>query len=360
MKASLVTAAALVVTTGVVAAGMYGTSGRPPARLAAVVQPVRAAGGLSPSAQPLTRPVDLVARARHAAPATLRPRPARRNQPAAPAPTPKPTKPPRPHRPKPAPVRHLDFVIGTFNALGASHTAGGGTHARYASGSVRGAWAGSIVKRNDASVVGFQELQAPQLHTFMRSTGGSYAAFPGLSMGALNSENSIVWRTDSWMPVQRETFSIPYFGGHPRLMPAVLLANRATGLEAWFVNVHNPADTQAHPHQERFRNRAMSREIGLVNRLKASGLPVFFTGDLNERDLAFCRFTGEAGMTSASGGSHRGACLPHHPEDVDWIFAADTGRSTVAFSGYRAERDALVRRTTDHFVPFSQVEISGR
>jgi hypothetical protein len=41
---------------------------------------------------------------------------------------------------------------------------------------------------------------------------------------------------------------------------------------------------------------------------------------------------------------------------VDWIF----GTRDVHFSGYTEDRSALVQRTTDHPVVFSNVHIGGR
>ncbi|MGH3510230.1 MAG: endonuclease/exonuclease/phosphatase family protein [Nocardioidaceae bacterium] len=252
-------------------------------------------------------------------------------------------------------LRHVsaDFVISTFNALGASHTAHHGSHARYAGGRSRARRAAEIVLSHDVSVVGFQELQAPQYNTFMAATGHRYSAYPGLSLGALNTENSLVWRTADWTMLKAFPMSIPYFGGHHRLMPAVLLQNRATGLKAWFLNVHNPADTGAHKHQLRFRMAAMAKEAATVDSLAATdGVPVFLTGDFNEREIAYCRFT-RIGMVSASGGG--GGCSPPHPTDIDWIFA----KGGVTFSSYDQDGSRVVRRTTDHYVIFGTAHLAG-
>jgi hypothetical protein len=255
-------------------------------------------------------------------------------------------------KPKPR-LQHVtaSFVVSTFNALGASHTAGGGAHRRYASGTTRARYAAELANAHNMSVIGFQELQSPQLGAFLNATGHRYAAYPGFSLGQLNTDNSLLWRTSEWTMVRAFAMRIPYFHGSIRLMPAVLLQNRQTGLKAWFMNVHNPADT--HGNAQRFRNAAMSREAATVNTLVAQDdVPVIFTGDFNERDLAYCRFT-SIGMISASGvGS---GCNPPHPTDVDWIFA----KGSVTFTDYVAALSPLVRRTTDHQLIVAVAHLSG-
>lgn len=260
-------------------------------------------------------------------------------------------------KPAPAPPATLDFVISSFNMLGDSHTKPGGTHADYASGSVRARWAADLLARHSVDVVGFQELQDPQLAALMRTAGAEYDVYPGTSLGARGTENSIGWRTDMWEPVRRTTVQIPYFDGNERPMPVVLLRSRSTGLEAWFANFHNPADVRRFPNQQHWRDLATAREISLAERLmRDDNVPVFFTGDMNERAEYFCRFTGATGMVAARGGSNAGgACRPDSPRAVDWIF----GSRDVRFSGYTEDRSPLVQRTTDHPMISSGARISG-
>jgi hypothetical protein len=266
-------------------------------------------------------------------------------------PEPKPKKPAKKKAPPPPP--ELDFTLTTFNVLGASHTR---HHGRgMASGSVRAGRAATILARHGSDVAGFQELQSSQLAVLQRRTGMDF--FPGFSMGHLNAENSIGWRRSSWVAVEKHTVGIPYFNGHRRQMPYVKLRNLSTGLEAWFMNVHNPADTNQYHHQQRWRNRATGVEIALANHLtrNGGGLPVFLTGDMNERAEYFCRFTGGAPMIAARGGSHVGGCQAARPRAVDWIF----GSQGVTFTGYVEDRSRLVHLTTDHPVVSARVHLVG-
>lgn len=254
----------------------------------------------------------------------------------------------------PPPV--LDFTISSFNVLGSSHTSSSGNKSRYASGPVRARMAAQLVSNHGVEVVGFQEMQADQLASFQRASGGRFAFYPGFSLARRDTENSIGWRTDTWQLVEKRPFTIPYFHGHPRTMPVVRLRNAATGLEAWFANFHNPADTPRWGNNQHWRTVATGKEILLANQLRASGLPVFFTGDMNERAEIFCAITGGTDLEAAMGGSNDGSCHPPRIRFVDWIF----GSSDATFSGYVEDTSPFVRRTTDHPMIVSNVRIEGK
>jgi hypothetical protein len=259
---------------------------------------------------------------------------------------------PAPQTPPPA----AEFVISSFNMLGDSHTAAGGNKPGMASGQVRTGGAVSLLAQHGVDVVGFQELQSPQLREFLRLAGSTYDVYPGFALGSRGTENSLAWRKDMWELVRADTMPITYFNGRTRPMPVVLLRNRATGIEAYFANFHNPASTRRYRNQQRWRNSATAAEISLANTLiHEAGLPVFVTGDMNEREEYFCALTGSAPMVSARGGSHNGSCQPPRPMDVDWIF----GSAGVTFSNFVRDRSPLVQRTTDHPMVVSSVRIQG-
>jgi hypothetical protein len=233
--------------------------------------------------------------------------------------------------------------IATFNVLGASHTGGRGG---YSSGVQRTKHVVKLLQKHHVQVVGFQEMQTSQMRTFQRRTDGAYATYPGLhGRRDIDSENSIGWKKDTWTAVEKKMFTIPYFGGNRRAMPLVKLRNRQTGLTAWFANVHNPATNAARRGNDGWRRKAILREAKLARQLHKTGLPVFLTGDMNEREKAFCPLTGKAPLHAARGGSHRdGRCHADNPRYVDWIF----GSRQVGFTGYVEDRGGLDRRTSDH------------
>jgi hypothetical protein len=239
------------------------------------------------------------------------------------------------------------FTLSSFNVLGSSHTPPGG---RRAPGTTRIVWANRLLDRHHVDVVGFQELQAPQYTKFMEITAGSWDVYPGLQLRRLDSDNSIGWRTDRFELVYATHFDIPYFDGNPRTMPLVLLRDKATGMLAWFANVHNPS-RKSNAHWRRVAERY---EAALQVQLYGTRLPRFFTGDLNDREVAFCNVVRNAPLKAARGGSLRdGVCDADRPRAVDWIF----GAKKVRFSNYVEDRGTLVAKTTDHPVIVTDVAV---
>jgi hypothetical protein len=231
------------------------------------------------------------------------------------------------------------FTVSSFNVLGAGHTAGKGG---LAPGPARMHGAVGLLTGNNVSVAGLQEFQAAQYHTFMAMVGGTYDAYPGLSLGVQPVQNSIIWKQADWSLVEAHTLSIPYFHGNRVPMPYVLLRNRHTGTEVWFYNSHNPAD--AHGPAGRWRAIATSMEATLARNLTADGTPMIVTGDMNDRAPFACPFAQRTGMHSADGAYYSGGChLPRHT-NVDWIF----GSSQLDFSAFVTDRSSQSRRISDH------------
>ena len=271
-------------------------------------------------------------------------------------PSPRPA-PPLPSAPAPAgtpaEVVEADLVVGSFNVLGSSHTRGGARGRSPGVARVQGVV--QLLAQHALDVVGFQELQADQLRELQRRVPG-WSLYPGTAMTAREGENSLGWRAGVWELVRPGTVAVPYFDGRRRRMPVVLLRHRTTGLQAYFVNVHNPADTRSHRGQQRWRDLATATEISLVNQLGATGVPVFLTGDMNERDEYFCALTAATSMVAARGGSNGPAgCSSRSPRAVDWVF----GSAGVRFSGYTEDRGPLVDRTTDHPVVVARATVDS-
>jgi hypothetical protein len=256
-------------------------------------------------------------------------------------------------RPKPIALPPVaKFNMATFNLLGSSHSRPGGSSARWAPGPERMRGALQILAQHQISVVGFQEFQPDQRATFQREATG-WEDYPGLSMGRRAGENSVAWRTDTWEMVKPGLIPIPYFNGRIRPMPYVLLRNKQTGVEAYFSTFHNPYNIGG--NMQRYRTEGTTREAKLFNMLETTGIPQFVTGDMNERDVYFCRITAETPLHAAAGGSNDGHCDPPKPTQIDWIF----GSPGVAFSGYTIDRSPLVRHTTDHPVVVTSVTVDS-
>lgn len=252
----------------------------------------------------------------------------------------------RPSSGGPAPAgptgKGTDLVISSFNVLGSSHTRGPGSdRPGMAAGATRIKWAADLLDKHKVDIVGFQEFQPDQVKAFQKAAGDKYGLYPGMKLGRGPNVNSIAWDKRKWDLVKADTVPIPYFGGKPVKMPFVRLRNKQTGQEVYVANFHNPASTKKHPGNEHWRDVATQKEIELVNRLKRSGVPVFMTGDFNERQEAYNKVTRGANMASAD--ESRNGRAPRNP-GIDWIF----GTEGVDFSGYVRDDSALVDRTSDH------------
>jgi hypothetical protein len=252
-------------------------------------------------------------------------------------------------------ARHLEaghFRVSSFNVLGASHT----RHSKkWDSGSRRIVRVNRLLNRHHVQVAGFQEMQATQATKFLRITKGSWDLYPGTTLKALDSDNSIGWRTDKFELLQSTMVRIPYFDGHARAMPLVLLRDKTSGMMVYVANYHNAAETPQYRHQGKWRVAASRVEMALQNVLAKKGIPRILTGDMNERASYFCRMTAGAPLRAARPTSvrHHGVCDAGKPRAVDWIL----GSRRAVYTGYVEDRSHLVDITTDHPVIASDVTI---
>jgi hypothetical protein len=261
---------------------------------------------------------------------------------------------PDPKRPAPVALPPVaTWRMATFNLLGAAHTGGRGKDPGRASGGARMQGALQIIKQHQVSVVGFQEMEGSQRGDFAAGAP-KWQLYPGNALGNAG-ENSIGWDTDVWQLITPQTILIPYFGGNNRPMPYILLQNKATGVLSYFTNFHNPADIRQFKHQFKFRVEAEKREVGLFNALEKTGIPVFVTGDMNEREQYFCTVVGSTSLHAAAGGSVTSGCQPPRPTQIDWIL----GSKDVAFSDYTIDKSKLVHFTTDHPVVSATVTVDS-
>lgn len=244
------------------------------------------------------------------------------------------------------------FRVGTLNMLGSSHTSKRGDEAARPSGVERLSHSLQLLARHDVQVVGLQEFETIQAQAFHRATGGTWQIYPDLPG---DTRDAVAWRTDTFELVQGQTMRIPYFNGGLTDMPVVLLRVKRTGKEIYFFNVHNSADTYKYHHQQANRTSAMDKEVEIIKQMRAYKLPVIFTGDLNEREPAFCFFTSQLPLHSAYGGTNDAAgCRP--PDiggvPIDWIF----GSKEVTFSDPVKDTSPLDRVATDH--PFYSATVT--
>ncbi len=231
------------------------------------------------------------------------------------------------------------MVVGSFNVLGSQHTAPGGERRRFPPASVRNGQAVGYIRGHGVDVLGTQELQDDQLRALQAMTG--MAAYPGFAWGAAETDNSILWDPAKFEMLSGESYTIT-FVGRPRPQPIVKLRHKLTGQQFYVVNTH-PSPGQGRALAE--RRSAQATTVGVVNRLKAEGIPVLLTGDMNDRQEFYCQVVGPAGMTTPQGGSYGNGCQPPGGHlAVDWV--AGTG---MTWSNYRMDTSPVARRVSDHF-----------
>jgi len=233
------------------------------------------------------------------------------------------------------------FTIAQSNILGSQHTRGTGG---FAPGTVRAGMTASLLTSRGVDVGGMQEVQADQLNV-LRARMPAYSFWPATALGHNGLRLQVYWRTDRFTMIKNG--SVSYTFASQRIpLPYVLLRDDKSGAEFWMITAHNSAGGL-----EGQRDAGTAIEIGLINQLKATGLPVIITGDMNEHTEFFCKVAASTGMVAANGGSGAGGChLPPPPLRVDWIM----GGGGVSFSGYRQDGAGL-GRASDHYYLYSQV-----
>ncbi|HEY1117426.1 MAG TPA: endonuclease/exonuclease/phosphatase family protein, partial [Acidimicrobiales bacterium] len=194
---------------------------------------------------------------------------------------------------------------------------------------------------------------------FRASTGRAFGVYPTdammLDRSTDDPENSITWRTSTMEFVDGYTIDVPYFNGmsRPRKMPVVLLRHKATGRTAYFINVHNPASGVGYGDQTANRRQAVAIERAEVVKLRATGRPVFLTGDFNDRLAAFCPLTKDKLMITPDSIPSM-ACAPPAKTHIDWVFAAGGAR----FTRYARDWTPKDQRLSDHPIVWTRAHLS--
>jgi hypothetical protein len=235
-------------------------------------------------------------------------------------------------------VRKVSFRIATFNVL-ATHLA----HRSWPGSGWRTGQAVAYIRNAGISVIGLQEATSSQLAGITSGTG--FRAWPGGSI----PEDSVAWDPSVFEFVSGETFSVP---GVRRTYPIVRLRHRRTDLEMFVVNVHTAAGGG---REAGLRSAGHRASVATVNRLKSARIPIFLTGDMNDREAFFCAVLPPTGMVAAVGGSISGGCRPPGSMPVDWIVATPD----VTFSNFVNDKSAVARRVSDHHFVSATATIAG-
>jgi hypothetical protein len=230
------------------------------------------------------------------------------------------------------------FVLASFNTLGASHT----PTSRYPGYAARTPKQVALLKSYKIDVAGLQEFEVSQRAAFLKAAGTTYGIWPDLTSKV--SANTIIWNTSTFEFVSGTTIGIPYFTGKIWQMPVAELRQKSTGRTAYFINVHNPASIPQYGDQSKWRAKAIAIERAKIVELRKTGSAVFLTGDLNDRENAFCPLTSGKLMISANSIPSMTCAPPAGPLWIDWVMAAGPAR----FTSYVRDMRPKDTRISDH------------
>ena len=204
-----------------------------------------------------------------------------------------------------------------------------------------------LIRRHQVSVVGFQEMQGNQRGSFL-ARSPRWALFPNNTLGN-SGENSdrLEHRRVGAGQARRRRRSPTSTATSGRCRSSCCATRPAACRPTSPTSTTRPTPGRFR-HQQRFRNEATRREIALFNVLQKTGIPVFVTGDMNERAEYFCQVAGATGLIAASGArvEHERRRLPAYRgrSRSTGSWAARTSCSTATPS--TAAPWFVVRRTT--------------
>jgi murein DD-endopeptidase MepM/ murein hydrolase activator NlpD/endonuclease/exonuclease/phosphatase family metal-dependent hydrolase len=234
------------------------------------------------------------------------------------------------------------FRIGSWNVLGASHTEGPGCNkCPLPDSGPRMERAVQVIKRHNLDVLGMQEFQ-PTQHTKFK------ALMPGWNIWG-DRDNQVAWDSSVFKFVTSSKITIPYFSGSNRQMPVVRLRHLGSGAEIVVLSVHNPADARG-PAQQ-WRDESVKIEADITRNLASAGLPVYLTGDMNDRERFFCPIMEYGHLAASAGGSYSGSCNPPANMNIDWVMGTT---NLTTFHSHSVDDGADVDFASDHPIIVTQ------
>lgn len=249
------------------------------------------------------------------------------------------------------PTGVTDFRIATVNALGNGHTRPYAHDDAFGPSTTRMTWMADQLDNSAIDIMGLQETNADQVWHLLKAARGTWDVYPRPEAGDDAAEAALAWRTSVWELVEATTMMNQFISKElPR--PIVKLRHKVTGKEIYVINVHNaPWDYQFK------RNKATNVQIAKINELRATGTPVFYVGDMNEKREILCKVLGKTDLVSPFGGSYddaTGKCVnPRSRMRVDWIF----GSPEATYANFEYTRPPLLSLVTDHNMALVDVRL---
>jgi endonuclease/exonuclease/phosphatase family metal-dependent hydrolase len=247
--------------------------------------------------------------------------------------------------PAPEPTAPFRLKVGTFNILGSQHTARPGG---FAPGNVRAGYTADLITMKNVDVIAMQEVQQDQLRVLGRELD-DYWIWPYKRLGVSQGLRlQIAYKRADYKFIEGHRI-YTRFDGNVRPIPYVRLRDRASAQEFWFLSFHNSRHAAE-------RNGATRAEVALVNRLRATGIPVIIGGDSNTWVDFMCRMGRNASMHSAAGGRVYPTCRAAKNPVFDLLLA----NPWVEFRRYRQLGGRKVWRASDHKFVTAKVRLANR
>lgn len=243
-------------------------------------------------------------------------------------------------------VPPVTFRVGTFNVLGSWHTRAGNAASYDAPGPMRAHLAAEAVRIYKPGVVGFQEAEPDQVPV-MAAELPHYDFWPGLRYDWEGVRNNVAWDNRRFSLDAANYITISFLGQR-RFLPHVRLRDKATGRLFWVMNAHNTPKRGSDSWGFEERKAQLDAEITQLRKLEATGLPVVFVGDLNDRTYTYCQIVSRTTLRAVQG--YPGGCTLPANTHIDWIFGSAT---KIEWSDYKYDRGALVGEVTDHHVAWA-------
>ena len=249
------------------------------------------------------------------------------------------------------PAGATDFRIATVNALGNGHTRPYAGDDSFGPATTRMGWMADQLDASAIDIMGLQEPNSDQMFHFLKAARGTWDVFPRPESGDDASEAALAWRTSVWELVDAQAMMNQFISKElPR--PVVKLRHKVTGKEIYVINVHNAPWDYVYK-----RNKATNVQIAKINELRATGTPVFYVGDMNEKREILCKVLSKTDLVSPFGGAYdpaSGRCTnPPSRMRVDWIF----GSPEASYSNFEYTRPPLLSLVTDHNMALVDVRL---
>lgn len=240
---------------------------------------------------------------------------------------------------------------------------------------------------NPVDIAGLQEMRPNQIKSFADGDFGAsaYDFYPKATSGSEYSSNIIIWNKEKYEQLPYSTPGIDYEYFDANLMaPLVKLQNKETGQQFFVLNTHDPADARGDASFKRFLNA--NRYAQRLRNLSAEGLPIFFTGDFNNRysvissdqnepyqqkryNLTYCILTQDGTRQNTintklwdaydaakdAEGECPSATNAPNPNVVDHIFMSRTVRA----DSYKAVEGGRNKNGSDHYTIIADITIPG-